>query len=136
MINTHHIKLSFDKFLKGFHTLLCGISFLFLLSACTKDSAEPREEIDCSTLNPVYLGDIVVIINRTCAYAGCHGTLSPYGDYTSFAGLKPSLENGRFKERVLTIGDMPPTNVTDSLRLEPFELELLRCWLENGFPEE
>ena len=56
-------------------------------------------------------------------------TMPLEGD-TNFNGLKPKLESGFFRSRVLRDQDMPPSGP-----LPQKTLDELNCWLEKGFPE-
>ena len=110
---------------------------------CTADQLpEPQPPGDCGTEPVTYLSDIADIIDRSCAYSGCHLDSAP-GVYDSYEGLLGVLQSGLFKERVVTIKDdpnlgMPPdfavANRPKDLTTD--ELSLIRCWLEDGFPKQ
>ncbi len=99
----------------------------------------------CDTLmNITYDGLVKTIINESCAYSGCHdGTngIGP-GDYTTFSGLNPFLIDGSFEERVITQKDdevlgMPPDvyQETQKADLTQEELDIIQCWINEGYPE-
>jgi hypothetical protein len=83
-----------------------------------------------------YTDNIAEIINSSCAYSGCHLNSAP-GIYTSYEGLKGSIDNGEFFTRVLSIRDMPPSYAPDDKpqELSAEEIELINCWAENDYPK-
>lgn len=127
-------------------TILClavvtGIMMIFS-PACTNDQLpEPTEPMGCLDSIPTYDGSIKAIIDNSCAYAGCHLGGAP-GIYDTYAGLEAALSGGLFRERVILERDDPgvgmPPNYAPEGRPEDLtaeELELITCWLDNGFPE-
>jgi hypothetical protein len=115
---------------------------LFLTSyACTADALPEPQVGACDNIEPTYAQDIQPIIENSCAYSGCHLDGSD-GNFQSFAGLRPYLEDRSFRTRVISereddIRGMPPNyapaNRPQDLTLE--ELDLINCWLAAGFPE-
>ncbi len=125
--------------------LLAG---LMNFNACTADELPPPPPpAECDTLQVTYVNYAKPIIDESCAYTGCHdglGGIGP-GDYTTYDGLLPVLNGGQFKNRVFDRRDdpvigMPPDKSVypESLKddLTSSELDLLRCWMEAGFPEQ
>ena len=115
--------------------------FLFL-AACTNDSLGEPQMGDCENLDVTYVSLIKPIIDESCAYSTCHLDTAP-GTFNSYAGLLPALENGEFRNRVINLKDDPtlgmppafsPADRPSSLTEE--QLNLIRCWLDNNFPEE
>lgn len=120
-----------------------NIWFLFLLyalgfSGCTEDQlpANPLEPDDCETTMATYSLQVKAIIDESCAYGGCHP------GYNRYERLLPILESGIFKARVIDLQDdpnrgMPPdyAPVDRPRMLTPLQLEILSCWLANGYPE-
>lgn len=117
--------------------LLLGYSAIEMMS-CTNDVANPCEA--------TYESDVKAIVLNTCAYAGCHSgpTASPYvpaiaKDYTTYAGMMETVENGKFAERAINLQTMPPDQfVPDGkpLGLSSEEMSTLQCWLDSGHPEK
>lgn len=71
------------------------------------------------------------IVETNCTTSGCHepnGTAP--GDFTSYNGLLPFLEDGSFENRVVELRTMPPSG-----ELAPCEIEQIKAWLAAGFPE-
>ena len=120
------------------------ITLLLLAIGCANDVVEPPA--GCEVLMPTYTNGIKSIIDQTCAYSGCHdgaGGIGP-GDYTSYSGLIPDLQNASIIERVISQADnpirgMPPNNSiypeSQQDDLSEVQMEVFRCWLQNGFPE-
>ena len=114
------------------YILILGGFFLFITS-CTNEVFElpPREPIDaCDTLNITYQNKVKQIIDLNCATSGCHDVNSGSGNFTNFNGLKPKLESGFFRSRVLRDKNMPPSGPLPQKTLDD-----LKCWLEKGYPE-
>jgi hypothetical protein len=114
---------------------------LFTAWACTTDSLPEPAVGECDNIEPTYTQDIRPIIENSCAYSGCHLDGSD-GNFQSFAGLRPYLEDGSFRIRVISeradgIRGMPPNYAPDGRPqdLTTEELELITCWLAAGFPE-
>jgi len=126
-----------SKCLSLFLALLLSYGAVEMMS-CTKEVASPCEV--------TYDNEVKSIMANTCAYAGCHSgpTASPYvpaiaKDYTTYDGLKETVENGMFRERAINIQNMPPDAfVPDGrpLSLTSDEMSSLQCWLDSGYPEK
>ncbi|MBT8218765.1 MAG: hypothetical protein KJP00_03020 [Bacteroidia bacterium] len=108
--------------------------------SCTNDKlVEPIT--NCNNITPTYDADVKAIIDLSCAYSGCHvsGSSAP-GNYSTYGGISRTLTNGLFEDRIFNIKDdpvlgMPPDNSPGPKDLSSGELELLRCWMENGYAE-
>jgi hypothetical protein len=119
-----------------------AIGMLFV-SSCTNDQLpEPSIPESCEDTVPTYDVEIRPIIEESCAYAGCHLDGSAPGIYVDYEGVKSVIESGAFREKVVVQKDdpnigMPPNYAPEGrpqdLTME--ELDLIVCWLENGYPE-
>ena len=109
-------------------TLFLGV--LLVLSSCKDDRLEP----ECDGSSPTYDGQIQSIIQQNCNASSCHGSGSNNGDFTTYAGLQPYLNNGNgsFRQEVLQDQTMPKGA---SNTLTQNELNAIQCWVENGYPE-
>ncbi len=65
------------------HLFVAGL-LLYLLAGCTADKLEPPVAEVCD-VQPTYDSDVKEIIDRACAYVGCHNA-NPPGDYTVYNG--------------------------------------------------
>lgn len=115
---------------------------IVLFGACTKDALPEPTELPCGDVMLTYVTDIAPIVERTCAYGGCHLGTAP-GIYTDYDGVLPQLESGSFRERVITLQadvnlGMPPNYAPDDRDqdLTEMELRMIECWLDDGFPRE
>ncbi|MEO1436708.1 MAG: hypothetical protein AAFV80_14305 [Bacteroidota bacterium] len=126
--------------------LYAGLLFVIFLpfSACNTDKLPaPTEPSACDSLEVSYNLNIKPIIDASCAYAGCHVAGFPPGDWSSYDNMLPVLENGELERRVVTLrfdpaNGMPPDIFVASPTLADLsdeDFELVRCWLEKGFPE-
>ncbi len=61
----------------------------------------------------------------------CHSSGSKRGDFTSYDGLKPDLDNGNFEKEVLIDQRMPRGSQT----LTQEQINTIQCWVDNGYPE-
>ncbi|MBU6342708.1 MAG: hypothetical protein KGS48_14530 [Bacteroidetes bacterium] len=106
-------------------------SLLFPFIACKKDS-----KCDDSV---TYNNQVKPIINATCAVSTCHdgdpSSAAP-GDYRTFTDIKTVIDNGKFKNRVLTIKDMPPSYSPGPKTLTQDQLDQIQCWADQGFKEK
>ncbi len=103
-----------------------------VLFSCTKDKipvVEPEPMCD-PEIN--YNNTMQSIINNSCAIPTCHvsGGNAP-GVYTSYQGMLGQLDNGQIESEVILQRRMPfaPGELTEE------ELDLFKCWLEAGHPE-
>ncbi len=99
----------------------------FLLICCTNDTIPIIEDCD-DTLS--YNGRMSELIDRTCAYAGCHVSGFSDGDFSTYNGLLRDVES--FPSEIYG-NSMPPSG--SSPQLSPEEIELFNCWVTNGYPE-
>lgn len=115
--------------------LLLSVPFLI---ACNYDKVvRDPDRLDCDAVQFTYDEQVREIINRNCAYSGCHDGISGNpGNFTTYAGLVSRISNGQFESRVLLTREMPPVNATGPTQLTRDEIDDLTCWLEQGYPEE
>ncbi|MEN0005272.1 MAG: hypothetical protein AAF798_14055 [Bacteroidota bacterium] len=117
-----------------------------LPSSCSSDKLPepaPLEEIvDCDTVVATYVANVKQIIDNTCAYSTCHVAGSGIGNYSNFSGLQNIINSGRFESRVILQKDdqvvgMPPNYAPPGRPqdLTQEQLDVIRCWIEAGYPE-
>lgn len=94
--------------------------------ACNKTKKEKTATCKYST-------DINPVVAHTCAHAGCHSAGSTVADLTQYAELKKRADNGVLRKNVLELGIMPPTGHAP---LTEQEKEKIKCWLDNGAPND
>lgn len=112
-------------------------------SSCANDQLpEPIPPTFCDTITATYNTIVKDIIDTQCGVSPCHipGGNGP-GDYRTFDGVRPSIENGLFKERVIDLIDdfdlgMPPEwNEDGPNELTDEQREIIECWIAAGYPE-
>ena len=101
------------------------LTLIIALASCKK-----KDETSCDGSTPTYDTEINVIINQSCATSNCHTTDYKHGDFTSYENMKEVLDNGKFATKVLDNKSMPKGS-----SLDESELNLIRCWVDNGYPE-
>ena len=94
--------------------------------ACNKTKDEDSGACKYST-------GIKPVVAAKCAHAGCHGGGSSIADLTQYAELKKRADNGVLRKNVLELGIMPPTGHEP---LTSQEKDKLKCWLDNGAPND
>jgi len=111
---------------------------------CTSDKAPLVDLTEtCVDVEVGYELNIKPIIDNSCALGGCHvnGGDGP-GVYITYENVVPFLEDGSFERTVIELKDdpnlgMPPdwSNNGAPKDLTETELQLVKCWLEKGFPK-
>jgi len=84
----------------------------------------------CDGSKPTYNAGIKTIIDNNCMGSSCHVAGSPYGNFSTYAGLAPYINSGRFKVAVLEQQTMPK-----SKNLSQDEINKIQCWVENNYAE-
>lgn len=108
---------------------------IILPVSCISERVEPAA--DCDTVVN-YDTEAKAIIDRTCAYVGCHDGQHAIDDFSDFAEIstyltKTANNKNTFKSRVVISQDMPPSNVVTGKELTSAELDVLTCWIEGDF---
>jgi len=104
--------------------------------SCTYDKVPP-ENVECGSGIITYETGPKAIMNRSCAYSGCHVTGNSSGDFSTFQGMKTRLDNGKFEKWVIEDRRMPPSDVPQGKPrfLTEEEILILKCWALEDFPE-
>jgi len=82
--------------------------------------------------------DIKPIIVTYCSdpdHGSCHaaGTLSR-PDFSTYDGVKEEVDNGQFEHQVFVTKEMPDPDTDGPKFIHPDDLQALRCWLDDGAP--
>jgi uncharacterized membrane protein len=87
-----------------------------------------NQVVDCTTVEAKFAANVSPLISSQCATSGCH-------DATASGGLvfqthaQVSAAKDRINTRVLVEKTMPPAGP-----LQPAAINILKCWIENGAP--
>ncbi len=114
-----------------FFVLAICLSLTFACDSDDEDGGDTGSVGDDCDVTRSYSGDIVPILNQTCAIPNCHVNGFINGDFESFANLKSLADNGSLRNQVES-GAMPPSNTAGPLELTDEELQTFICWIEDG----
>lgn len=120
----------FQKIKKFLTISLLIISILFF-GGCRYDKAEllnpPNSgPVNCATSPAKFRADILPLITSKCATPGCHNTEAAGGVVLmNYAEISAAKE--RIYERAVVEKSMPQSGP-----LQPAEIYLLKCWIDNG----
>lgn len=117
--------------------ILITIISLGLFQACTKDKL--IDTFQCENEVITYENEIKFILEGSCGASStqCHVSGGFFPAYTSWNDdMLITLNNGRFKERVVDARDMPPSYSPESAFLDSLEFYKIRCWIEGGYLKE
>ncbi|MDX2171550.1 MAG: hypothetical protein SFY56_00420 [Bacteroidota bacterium] len=87
-------------------------------------SCKKKKAPTCDGTSSSYNSNIKSILNNSCTSSGCHPS------YSSYSGIKSILDNGSFKNEVITKKSMPKGN-----SLSSDQLSKIQCWIDAGYPE-
>lgn len=111
-----------------------AIFILGLFNGCTWDHID---DIPCNPQVVTFSGDLVPILQRACTpqgYGGCHEAGSLNKDYTTYAGVKAAVDNGKLQDRVINKEDMPPDYSSGPIRISACEIQKIQKWIDEGAP--
>ncbi len=107
--------------------ILFGLFVLGSISSCYYDKEEelyPNDYYSSNNTGTVtYSGTIAPLISSNCGSSGCHPT------YTNYTGLKGIVDNGKLKNRVITLKNMPA-----AAPLSNTQISQLQKWIDAGAP--
>lgn len=105
-----------------------------VMQGCYYDKEEllypgSTQAVDCSTVPAKYSDNVSPIITGKCATATCHDPATASGGLVlqNYSQVNDALN--RIKARVTVEKTMPPTGP-----LSPTEINILKCWIESGAP--
>ncbi len=113
---------------------------LFALGSCEK-----APQTTCGEYQYTFVNDIGGIMGN-CAYSGCHdgnnqpdysGRIAPF-NFNNYEDVRHVVENGQFVRYVFhhkgdSLLGMPPRYAGGPLG--DTDYDKLRCWIEQGYPE-
>ena len=104
---------------------------ILMVNGCRYDKAELLKPpinapVNCATLPAKFRSDILPLITSKCATPNCHDTEASGGlvlqNYAEIIAAKD-----RIYERAVVEKSMPQSGP-----LQPAEINLLKCWIDNG----
>ncbi|MCB9195214.1 MAG: hypothetical protein H6598_03230 [Flavobacteriales bacterium] len=93
-----------------------GTVALLATTSCNKN------QVTCDGSTRTYDADIKTIVDASCV--SCHS------NYSTYSGVKASVDNGSFEREVISKQTMP-----EGGKLSDADLTKIKCWLEQGAPE-
>lgn len=115
--------------------------YILLITAITFSCN--KNDSNCKDFDATYNGDVKNIFERACNNGFCHVGSEGFESagiliwFDSYENMLFYLENGRLEKSLFnadTTSKMPPP-WADDRQLTGLEKEILKCWLDNGFPE-
>lgn len=120
--------------LKNIPTAGCIILLLVtLITGCYADKEEllypgSVSTVDCNTVTAKYAADVQPIIASKCATGGCHDA-GASGGVILQTHSQVSAKKDRVYARAVVEKSMPSSGA-----LSPAEIAKLKCWIDNGAP--
>jgi len=105
--------------------LFFAFAVIAIAASCNKT---PEFTPECDGSTPTYDADISLIIQQNCT--PCHASGGSNDNYMTYSNLSGVISNGKFEKEVLTNQSMP-----QSSSLTEAQLNTIKCWVENGYPE-
>jgi hypothetical protein len=99
---------------------------------------EPIDFCDPADTSTISFQDTIFpIFTRYCsnqANGDCHwtGASIPKPDYTTYAGIKQKIDEGRIQDRLFTQGTMPPSNSNGPQTVSECDKTLIQKWIAQG----
>jgi len=111
-------------------TLAAVLVVIIFSFGCSKDDDMNDEPMDSCPDEVTYENQVRPILLANCTDSGCHDGNSGVGDWSSYASISPTFTNGRFNNLVIETRQMPQGRTLSSSAYN-----LLKCWSEQGFPQ-
>jgi len=109
--------------------IVASFLIFLLISSCTKDVGKlPFCESNSSKFN----SDIKPILITKCAISGCHEPGFVLGNFNNYSDVKLKVDKGSFYNFIYVNKLMPPSGREP---LSETELKKIKCWLDDGAPE-
>lgn len=118
------------------NTLLLLLLSSLLFVSCTKDKASNPEAFQNNEpcANVSFANEVQPILNNSCAFAGCHSTASAASGIrlSTHAEVVATNENSLIGSIKHDAGFSPMPKNTAKLSRD--NIELIKCWVLNGKP--
>jgi uncharacterized membrane protein len=84
--------------------------------------------VDCTTISAKFGADVSPLISSKCATSGCHDATASGGlIFQNYAQISSAKD--RINTRAVIEKTMP-----SAAPLQPAEINILKCWIESGAP--
>ena len=110
------------------------VAFTFVVFACKKEAITTY---DCIGVTPTYEANVKAILNKSCAFAGCHDakTAAEKIDLSTYAMAKTHAAHDHF------LGSIQQLNGYEAMpqgssKLPDDQIKTISCWIQNGMPEK
>lgn len=116
-----------------FLPVLISLSAVFSMQSCYYDKEAllypgSNQAVDCSTIAAKFGADVSPLISSKCAISGCHDATASGGlVFQNYAQI--SAAKDRINVRAVVEKSMP-----SAAPLQPAEINILKCWIESGAP--
>jgi uncharacterized membrane protein len=109
------------------------IMAIALLQSCYNDKEEllypdSGRPVDCTTISAKFSTDVSPIIRNKCATSGCHDAAASGGfvfqNYTQISAAKERIKASAVVNKTMPKGGALPQS----------EINILKCWIEAGAP--
>lgn len=116
-----------------FFRVLVIVSLVAVLQGCYYDKEAllypgSNQVVDCATVPATFSANVLPLISGKCAISGCHDATASGGlIFQSYAQI--SAAKDRINVRAVVEKSMP-----SAAPLQPAEINILKCWIQNGAP--
>jgi hypothetical protein len=110
-------------------TLLFLMVAAVALSGCYYDVEEELYPTSCTGIDPSWSVSVAPLVAQRCSGSSCHNAGSENGEIATYAQVKALVDNGKFRNRVLVLQDMPLGSSLDRC-----QLDMLKAWVDAGAP--
>jgi len=95
---------------------------IFGMTIITLVACKKTQNVTCDGSTPTYNSYVKSIVDSKCV--SCHSS------YSSYNGLSGIISSGQFEKEVIINQTMPQNGSIAS-----GDLSKLKCWIDNGYPE-
>lgn len=113
---------------------IAAVAIISIIS-CKKE--ETTTKYDCTGATPTYEKDVKAILDKSCAFNGCHSATKPADniDLSTYAKVKTEAAKPAFLgsiEHASGYEKMPQGGT----KLSDATIKTIACWIQNGYLEK
>jgi hypothetical protein len=112
------------------------LAALFSIIACKKEEVSATK-YDCAGSTPTYEKNVKAILDKSCAFSGCHAAANSADgiDLSSYAKVKAEAAKSAF------LGSIEHASGYDKMpkggnKLPDADIKTIACWIQNGYLEK